>query len=158
MTAALLLAILPAVMWPEEPVPPRPPAPGLFITVYDPSSGGINCDWGECEYTALTNITDGMYGRTAACPSAWLGHISTTVVTIWGEPWVCVDAFGRPEDRQMVVIDGRPVYRIDLMYRPAADHDWNQEIVPWGDWSREWLPMVEFYALRDAWDAEVMGD
>jgi len=129
--------------------------PGLYITVYDPSLGGQNCD-GDCTHTALTNITPGMYGHTAACPSVWLGRITTTVVTIWGVELWCVDAFGLPKDRVLVEIDGRWVYRIDLMYRPAAEHDWNQEVAPWGDWSKEWRSMEAFHALRDAWDAEVL--
>ena len=45
------------------------------------------------------------------------------------------------------------VYRIDLAYRPAADHPWNQEHVPAGDWSVEWRPMAEFYKLRAQWAA-----
>ena len=145
-------------MHPDEPSGRTPPLPGLYITVYDPSLGGANCDWGECEHTALTNITNGMYGHVAACPSAWLGHITTTVVTIDGIEWFCVDAFGKPKDRVMIWLDGSPFYRIDLMYRPAAKHGWNQERFPREMWSREWRPMSEFYALREVWDAEAAGN
>lgn len=60
-------------MWPAEPGQTRRVAPGLFLTVYDWGLGGINCD-GDCSNTALT----------------------TTVVTIWGEEFWCIDAFGRP--------------------------------------------------------------
>lgn len=125
-------------------------AAALFITVYDWGLGGINCD-GDCSNTALTTTGDELLGRTAACPSAWLGYIRTTVVTIWGQQFWCVDAFGQPEHRALTEVDGRPVYRIDLAFRPAAAHPWNQEFVPAGDWSREWRPMSEFEQLRAQW-------
>ena len=146
MTTALLL--MAAIMWPEEPVQPRRPAPGLFITVYDWALGGQNCD-GDCSNTALTTTGPELYGWTAACPSAWLGHVATTVVTIWGQDFYCIDAFGRPEHRVLTTVDGRRVYRIDIAFRPAAAHPWNQEYVPPDDWTtrREW--MTTFYELRD---------
>ena len=146
MTAALLL--MAAMMWPEEPAPPRPPAPGLFITVYDWALGGINCD-GDCSNTALTTTGPELYGWVAACPSAWLGHVATTVVTSWGQEFYCIDAFGRPEHRVLTEVDGRSVYRIDIAYRPAAAHPWNMEYVSLGDWTtrREW--MTTFNELRE---------
>ncbi len=137
-----------AAMFPAEPPPKRWEPPGLFITVYDWGLGGVNCD-GDCSTTALTQTGPELYGWTAACPSDWLGHITTTVVTIWGKEYWCIDAFGRPQDRQLTVIAGRPVYRIDIAYRPAATHPWNQEYVPDGDWSVEWRPMAEFARLRE---------
>jgi len=140
--------MLPAAMRPAEPgrqIGPEPP--GLFITVYDWGLGGVNCD-GDCSNTALTTTGDELLGWTAACPSAWLGHLSTTVVTIWGVEVWCIDAFGRPEDRVLTEIDGRSVYRIDPAFRPAREHPWNQEYVPPEEWSIEWRPMAEFYALR----------
>lgn len=151
----ITLLLLPTAMHPAEPSP-RPPwePPGLFITVYDWGLGGINCD-GDCSNTALTTTGDELLGWTAACPSEWLGHITTTVVTIWGQEYWCIDAFGRPEYRILTEVDGREVYRIDLAYRPAREHPWNQEYVPAGDWSVTWKPMTEFEALRQAlWDAE----
>lgn len=153
--AALLLAlglvIAPetGAMWPAEPGPGRTVAPGLFITVYDWGLGGINCD-GDCSNTALTTTGDELLGWTAACPSAWLGHRATTVVTIRGQEYWCIDAFGREEDRKMTWIDGRAVYRIDIAFRPAREHPWNMEFVPAGEWSRERRWMGEFRALREA--------
>ncbi len=147
MGVVLGLLLLPA-MRPEEPMPrPTWEPPGLYITVYDWGLGGINCD-GDCSNTALTWTGDELLGWTAACPSAWLGHRSTTVVTIWGQSYWCIDAFGRPEHRVLTEVDGREVYRIDLAFRPAAEHPWNQEFVPAGAWSVEWRPMAEFYELR----------
>lgn len=132
----------------DEP-PDAPPRSGLFITVYDWALGGANCD-GDCSNTALTTTGPELYGWTAACPSAWLGRHATTVVTVWGVDYWCIDAFGRPEDRAKTVIDGRPVYRIDIAFSPAHLHPWNQEYVPPGEWStrREW--MTNFYDLREA--------
>lgn len=77
--------------------------------------------------------------------------MTTTVVTIWGVDVWCIDAFGRPEHRVLTEVKGRSVYRIDLAFRPAAAHPWNQEHVPAGDWSVEWRPMTEFYELRAQW-------
>jgi len=162
MASVLGLLLLPAAMHPAEPTPrPAWEPPGLFITVYDWGLGGQNCDYidgaPECAHTALTATGDELLGWVAACPSAWLGHISTTVVTIWGADVWCVDAFGRPEHRVLTEIDGHPVYRIDLAFRPAADHSWNQERVPAGDWSVEWRPMAEFYTLREQRAAQLAG-
>ena len=148
MGVVLGLLLLPA-MRPEEPGPrPMWEPPELFITVYDWGLGGINCD-GDCSNTALTWTGDELLGWTDACPSAWLGHRSTTVVTIWGESYWCIDAFGRPEHRVLTEVDGREVYRIDLAFRPAREHPWNQEFVPAGEGSVEWRPMAEFYELRE---------
>lgn len=145
---ALVIAPETRAMFPAEPGQRAAPLPGLFITVYDWSLGGQNCD-GDCSNTALTTTGPELYGWTAACPSAWLGHIATTVVTIWGQDFYCIDAFGRPEHRGLTTVDGRRVYRIDIAYRPAAAHPWNQEYVPPGDWTtrREW--MTTFYELRE---------
>jgi hypothetical protein len=56
-------------------------------------------------------------------------------------------------------VDGRKVYRIDLAFRPAREHVWNQEHVPAGDWSVEWRPMAEFEALRrERLDEMMLGD
>lgn len=143
----LLIAPETGAMMPEEPGAGLRPRPGLFITVYDWGLGGINCD-GDCSNTALTSTGDELLGWTAACPSAWLGYRGTTVVTIWGEEFWCIDAFGRPEDRKLTWIDGRAVYRIDIAFRPAGEHGWNMEFVPVGEWSREWRWMSEFEALR----------
>lgn len=150
MGVVLGILLLPTVMMLcDDPRPVKKwEPPGLFITVYDWGLGGINCD-GDCSNTALTTTGDELLGWTAACPSAWLGHVTTTVVTIWSESFFCIDAFGRPEDRVLTMIDGRWVYRIDIAYRPAAEHPWNQELVPWGDWSVEWRPMAEFDRLRE---------
>lgn len=150
MGVVLGILLLPtAMMLCDDPRPVKKwEPPGLFITVYDWGLGGINCD-GDCSSTALTTTGDELLGWTAACPSAWLGHVTTTVVTIWGVEYWCIDAFGRPEDRVLTKIDGRWVYRIDIAYRPAAEHPWNQELAPWGDWSVEWRPMAEFYRLRE---------
>lgn len=134
-------------MFPAEPAPKRWEPPGLFITVYDWGLGGINCD-DDCSTTALTTTGDDILGWTAACPSAWLGHVTTTVVTIWGQEFYCIDAFGRPEHRVLTEVDGRSVYRIDIAHRPAAEHPWSMEYVPYEDWSREWRPMWEFEAIR----------
>lgn len=144
------LMLLPGMwMWPAEPGPrPAWEPPGLFITVYAWGLGGLNCD-GDCANTALTWTGDELLGWTAACPSAWLGHNSTTVVTIWGEEYWRIDAFGRPEDRQLTEVEGHSVYRIDLAFRPAREHPWNQEFVPPDDWSVAWRPMAEFYQLRE---------
>lgn len=149
MAAVLSVAAVALMPWPSpQPVTPWPPEPpGLYLTVYDWSLGGLNCD-GDCSTTALTMTGPELYGWTAACPSAWLGRRTTTVVTIWGVEWWCIDAFGSPANRVMTEIDGRRVYRIDLAFRPAAEHPWNQEYVPRADWSREWRPMAEFEALR----------
>ena len=149
--AALLVLLAPATaaMHPAEPGRRPTTAPGLFLTVYDWGLGGLNCD-GDCSNTALTTTGDDLLGWTAACPSAWLGHVTTTVVTIWGKRFFCIDAFGRAEHRVLTEVDGHPVYRIDLAYRPAAAHPWNQEHVPPGDWRREWRPMSEFYDLRSS--------
>lgn len=136
-------------MWPAEPGTTRREEPGLFITVYDWGLGGQNCD-GDCSNTALTTTGDELLGWTAACPSAWLGHRATTVVTIWGVDYWCVDAFGRPADRELTRVDGRAVYRIDIAFRPAREHPWNMEFVPAGEWSRERRWMAEFEALRAA--------
>lgn len=144
-----------AAMHPGQPMPKRWQPPGLFITVYDWGLGGHNC-YLTCTETALMIPTgDDLLGWTAACPSAWLGRITTTVVTIWGEEYWCTDSFGRPEDRVLTQVDGRPVYRIDLAFRPAGDHPWNMERVPYEEWSREWRPMTEFNALRAARAAEL---
>lgn len=159
--ATLFLLLLAAVLVPETRalewlhptagglVPPadETPLPGLYITVYDWGLGGVNCD-GDCSTTALTTTGDELLGWTAACPSAWLGYITTTVVTIWGQRFWCIDAFGRPIDRGLRWIDGKAVYRIDLAFRPAGAHPWNQEYVPAGDWSVEWRAMAEFDQLR----------
>ncbi len=148
MGVVLGLLLLPVAMHPTEPGPGKGwKPPQLFITVYDWGLGGINCD-GDCSTTALTTTGDELLGWTAACPSAWLGHITTTVVTIWGREFWCIDAFGRPEHRVLTQVDGVDVYRIDLAFRPAREHPWNQEFVPAGDWSVEWRPMVEFYQRR----------
>lgn len=78
------LLMLPATMLETQPGPGKPwEPPGLFVTVYDWGLGGVNCD-GDCSNTALTTTGDELLGWTAACPSAWLGRITTTVVTIWG--------------------------------------------------------------------------
>ena len=162
MTTVLVLLALPAAMHPAEPTP-RPPwePPGLFVTVYDWGLGGQNCDYvdgaPECAHTALTATGDELLGHVAACPSAWLGHVTTTVVTIWGQAYWCVDAFGRPEHRVLTEVDGQPVYRVDLAFRPAAAHPWNQEHVPAGDWSVEWRPMADFYELRAQWAAALQA-
>lgn len=145
---SLLLAMFPAEpgrLWPEE-------QPGLFITVYDWAAGGQNCDYingaPECGHTSLTTTGPELYGWTAGCPVDWLGHVATTVVTIWGHDFWCIDTFGRPEDRVLTRVDGRLVYRIDIAFRPAAEHPWNQEYVPAGDWSTRRAWMTEFYRLR----------
>ena len=130
-------------MHPVEPATHFRQPPGLFITVYDWALGGINCD-DDCSNTALTTTGPELYGWTAACPSAWLGHISTTVVTIWGQEYWCIDAFGHPDNRVLTEVDGRSVYRIDIAYRPAAAHPWNHEYVPAGDWTIERRWMWEF--------------
>lgn len=150
--ALLLLAVVVApetrAMFPAEPMPKRWDAPGLFITVYDWGLGGHNC-YLSCSETALMVPTgDDILGWSAACPSAWLGRVNTTVVTIWGVEVWCIDAFGREQDRVLTTIDGNSVYRIDIAFRPAAEHSWNMEYVPYGDWSREWRPMWEFEAIR----------
>lgn len=167
----MIAAVLELVLWPAlavsaltgaamtepEPGGRRPwEPPGLYVTVYDWGLGGINCDH-DCSTTALTTTGDELLGHVAACPSAWLGRITTTVVTVWGQQYWCADAFGRPEHRVLTEVDGRPVYRIDIAFRPAAAHPWNQERVPAGDWSREWRPMAEFEALRREW-AAALGD
>lgn len=148
LVAAVILAPETAAMHPAEPTPKRWQPPGLFITVYDWGLGGINCD-DDCSTTALTTTGDDILGWTAACPSAWLGHVTTTVVTMWGESYWCVDSFGAPEHRVLTEVDGRDVYRIDIAHLPAAEHPWNQEYVPYSYWSREWRPMAEFYPLRE---------
>lgn len=151
----MLLAIgLLLVMFPAEPGSIWPAErPGLYITVYDWAKGGQNCDWvngaPECGHTSLTTTGPELYGWTGGCPVEWLGHIATTVVTIWGVEIWCIDTFGRPEDRVLTRIHGRLVYRIDLAFRPAAEHHWNQEYVPAEDWSRERRWMTEFYELRE---------
>ena len=145
----LLVAPETGAMHPAEPGRTRHVAPGLFITVYDWGLGGINCD-GDCSNTALTTTGDELLGWTAACPSAWLGYRATTVVTIWGQEYWCIDAFGREEVRRLTWIDGRAVYRIDIAFRPAREHPWNMELVPAGEWSRERRWMEEFVALRAA--------
>lgn len=147
--AALVVAPETRAMYPAEPGRQATPRPGLYITVYDWALGDQNCD-DDCSNTALTTTGPELYGWVAACPSAWLGYQATTVVTIWGVDLWCIDSFGRPEDRRLTTIDGRRVYRIDIAYRPAAAHPWNQEYVPAGDWStrREW--MTTFYELREA--------
>lgn len=149
------MLLLPAMHLTEPSPGPRWEPPGLFITVYDWGMGGINCD-DDCSTTALTTTGDELLGWTAACPSAWLGHVTTTVVTIWGQEFVCVDAFGRPEDRVLTTIDGRSVYRIDIAYRPATDHPWNMEYVPYRDWSRRWMPMQLFQAMRTQQAADLV--
>lgn len=141
-----LAAVALAMPWPPEPEPFDEP-PGLYVTVYDWALGGVNCD-GDCANTALTTTGPELYGWTAACPSAWLGHVTTTVVTVWDVEVWCIDAFGRPADRRLTEIDGRRVFRIDLAYRPAAEHPWNNEYVPFGDYALEWRQMAEFNALR----------
>lgn len=141
------------------PPPPPTPPPGLFLTVYDWSLGGINCNE-DCGYTSLTTTGPELYGWTAACPVAWLGYITTTVVTVWGQEYFCIDTFGDAENQRLTTVDGRRVYRIDIADSPPAAHPWNQEYVPWGDWSKEWRPMSEFYEVREAQRAAtaVMGD
>lgn len=146
MMAALIGLLL--AMPIDGPLVPIPEPPGLFITVYDWSLGGLNCD-DDCSTTSLTTTGPELYGWTAACPVAWLGHISTTVVTIWGQDFVCIDAFGEEEDQKLTVVNGRRVYRIDIAFNPAAEHPWNQEYVPDGDWSTTWLPMSDFYRVRE---------
>lgn len=131
----------------ELPPQPKQAPPGLFITVYDWSLGGVNCD-GDCGHTALTTTGPELYGWTAACPVAWLGHITTTVITIWGQSFWCIDAFGDEVNQRLTTVDGRRVYRIDIAYRPATAHPWNQEYVPFGQWSKKWRPMWEFAELR----------
>lgn len=158
MALVLGVAAVALMPWPPEqqatPWPPEPP--GLYLTVYDWGLGGINCD-GDCATTALTTTGPELYDWTAACPSAWLGRWTTTVVTIWGVEYWCIDAFGAPGNRVMTEIDGRLVYRIDIASRPAADHPWNQEYVPRADWSRVWRPMAEFEAIRAAQAAQLEG-
>lgn len=123
--------------------------PGLYITVYDWALGGHNCNE-DCGQTSLTTTGPELYGWTAACPVEWLGYINTTVVTIWGQEFWCIDTFGTVENQQLTKVDGRPVYRIDLAYSPASSHPWNNEWVPDTEWSRRWEPMSKFYQLREA--------
>lgn len=142
---------------PSDPAPPSPQdPPALFLTVYDWALGGINCD-SDCGHTALVPTGPELYGWTAACPVAWLGHITTTVVTIWGGEYWCIDTFGHPDNRKLTEVNGRRVYRIDLAYQPAAEHPWNQELVLFGDWSKEWRPMTEFAALRESRRASILA-
>jgi hypothetical protein len=156
----LLIAASSVIAMPADP-PPPPPArpPGLFITVYDWSLGGINCNE-DCGQTSLTTTGPELFGWTAACPVAWLGHINTTVVTIWGQEYWCIDAFGDEVNQRLTTVNGRRVYRIDIADSPPAAHPWNQEWVPWGDWSKEWRPMAEFNEIREARRAAtaVLGD
>ena len=141
-----LLLIL--AMFPAEPMPKRWEPPQLYITVYDWGLGGHNC-YLTCTETALMVPTgDDILGWTAACPSEWLGRVNTTVVTIWGREYWCIDSFGREQDRVLTTIDGKKVYRIDIAYRPAREHGWNMEYVPYDDWSREWRSMTEFQMIR----------
>lgn len=130
------------------------PAPGLYITVYDPALGGINCN-DDCGYTSFVATGSDLYGWTAACPVDWLGHPrlipnTTTVVTIWGQEYWCIDALGDAHNQRLTQVNGRPVYRIDIMSSPAAEHPWNNEYTPPGSWSRQWRPWSEFDALRSA--------
>lgn len=134
------------------PLPPYTPDPdpSLYITVYDWGLGGINCNE-DCGTTSLTTTGDELLDRTAACPVAWLGHITTTVVTIWGQDFWCIDTFGSPANQRLTRINNTLVYRIDLASRPAAAHPWNNEMVPPSDWSTRWEPMSQFNALRLEW-------
>lgn len=144
----LLAGVAALLMW-MLPLPPYTPEPNpsLYITVYDWGLGGINCD-GDCSRTALVPTGDDILGHVAACPVSWLGYINTTVVTIWGQDFWCVDTFGSPRNREMTFVKGEVVFRIDLAYRPASEHKWNNEFVPPPDWSVRWEPMAEFERLR----------
>lgn len=149
MTLRLIALLMPLCL----PLPPPPDSdirPQLYITVYDWGLGGANCN-DDCGHTSLTTTGDELLGRTAACPVEWLGHITTTVVTIWGQDFWCIDTFGSPENQRLTVVKGRLVYRIDLAFRPAIEHEWNNEFVPGDDWSTRWEPMSEFYRQRDEW-------
>jgi hypothetical protein len=94
--------------------------------------------------TALSIPTaDYLLGQSAACPSDWLGYVTTTVLTLWDKTkWWCIDTFGKQEHRQLWYhpIAGW-VYRIDLAVSDVANSRYNQLIVH--DYETEWEPLEE---------------
>lgn len=141
-----LMLFMPA---PDPPTyPPNPTEPDLFITVYDWSLGGINCNE-DCSHTALVPTGPELYGWTAACPTEWLGHIWTTVVTIHGKDFWCIDSFGRPIDRSLRRLYGRWVYRIDVAYNPANAYPWQNYNVPFPEYSVRTEQMSDFRKMRE---------
>lgn len=130
---------------------PQPQEPGLYLTFYWPGLGGHNCD-DDCGHTSMTHVDDDLSGWTAACPVERLGPVNgtTSTVTIWGEEFWCIDAFGKEKDQRLTWVNGKKVYRIDIALKPPDlyYHEWNNEYVAPGDWHFEWTTMEAFEAMR----------
>jgi hypothetical protein len=133
------------------PIPEKPP---LYITSYDWRLGGHNCD-SDCGFTALSVPTaDWLLDRAAACPSAWLGYVTTTVLTLpdGTEHW-CIDTFGQPEHRQLWWHpEAGWVYRIDLASADVMNNPWNQALVY--DYWTSWEPTQELFWIGDLLEGE----
>ncbi len=138
-----LIVLLTVCVYPTADVDPD----FLYLTSYSWELGGINCD-NDCGTTALVVTGPELFGWTAACPTSWLGHISTTTVTIWGQEYVCIDSFGHPYNQMVARVKGEYVYRIDIAFDPPIDFPWNNEFVPRGDWSTGRMWMSDFNVIR----------
>lgn len=129
--------------------PPRIDDMPIYATAYNWQLGGHNCN-SDCGFVAISIPTeDWMLDRVAACPSAWLGTVHTTVVTLAdGSRWWCVDAFGAPVNREPVWLEHHYwgdlwVARIDFAVSDPWVFPYNQQLL-YG-WSREWRFVSELY-------------
>lgn len=128
-------------------LPPMPPVEQmpLYATAYNWNLAGINCNE-NCNDVAIgLQTSDDLLDKTAACPLAWLGRITTTVVTLPdGSQWYCIDTFGSEINQKPVLID-HPVYgwqwviRLDFAVTDPSSFYLNQELI-YG-WSAEWQPV-----------------
>ena len=121
-----------------------PEHPPLWATTYNWENGGINCG-GSCGSSSIIRELKSEYlGHVAACPVDWLGHVNTTVVTLWdGSEWWCLDAMAKEYQDWVWHPTNQWTKMVDFSY--AGEFPYNQWLID--GYSLDWRPVAEFYEM-----------
>jgi len=124
-----------------------PTDPYILATTYNWELDGISCD-DDCSNSAILNELKSEYlGHVAACPLDWVGHVNTTVITLWDDTkWWCLDTMA--EEYQEWFWHARTnqwVRVVDFSYRQVSQFPYNQWLID--GYTLQWRPVSEFFNM-----------
>ena len=124
-----------------------PADPDVLATTYNWELGGISCNE-DCGGSAILNELKSDYlGHVAACPLDWVGHVNTTVITLWdGTEWWCLDTMAEEYQEWFWHSDTNQWVRVvDFSYRQVNEFPYNQWLID--GYTLEWRPVSEFFTM-----------
>jgi len=146
MTKLLLAAVMLLPIADSGVLREYPEDPAIWATTYNWEGGGISCDEDCGSSSIILNLKNEYLGHVAACPVGWLGHVTTTVITLWdGSEWWCLDAMAEAYQTWVWHPTNQWTRMVDFSSPIPSEFPYNQWLID--GYTLRWKPVAEFYEM-----------